>query len=65
MFHSRQGIMKSRDYKCPCGKTYLSYAALFTHIQRKHQGKVKFRILRHLEKYNNLKKLGKKGEDQL
>ena len=31
---------QSRDYKCPCGKTYLSYAALFTHIKQKHDGKV-------------------------
>lgn len=32
------GIKKapSRDYKCPCGKNYLSYAALFTHIKQKH-----------------------------
>jgi hypothetical protein len=33
---------KQRDYKCPCGKGYLSYAALFTHIKQKHQGKVTF-----------------------
>lgn len=32
--------IKPRDYKCPCGKTYLSYAALFTHIKQKHDGKV-------------------------
>lgn len=32
---------QSRDYKCPCGKTYLSYAALFTHVKQKHEGKVK------------------------
>ncbi len=31
---------QSRDFKCPCGKTYLSYAALFTHIKQKHDGKV-------------------------
>jgi hypothetical protein len=35
----------ARDYKCPCGKTYLSYAALFTHIKQKHQGKVKAVIM--------------------
>ena len=28
----------SRDYKCPCGKTYLSNAAIFTHIRQKHGG---------------------------
>ena len=30
----------SRDFKCPCGKSYLSYAAIFTHIKIKHNGKV-------------------------
>ena len=30
----------SRDYICPCGKSYLSYPALFTHIKQKHDGKV-------------------------
>ena len=29
-----------REYKCPCGKDYLSYPALFTHIKLKHNGKV-------------------------
>ena len=32
----------SRDYVCPCGKTYLSYPAIFTHIKLKHGGKVYF-----------------------
>lgn len=36
--------IKSRDYKCPCGKTYLSYAALFTHIKQKHDGQVRHSI---------------------
>ena len=31
---------KLRDFKCPCGKAYLSYPALFTHIKQKHNGKV-------------------------
>lgn len=31
---------ENRNYKCPCGKTYLSYPALFTHIKQKHDGKV-------------------------
>lgn len=31
-----------RDYGCPCGKTYLSYPALFTHIKYKHDGKVPY-----------------------
>lgn len=29
-----------RNFKCPCGKSYLSYPALFTHIKLKHNGKV-------------------------
>lgn len=28
-----------RDYRCGCGKTYLSYPALYTHIKTKHNGK--------------------------
>lgn len=28
-----------RDHKCGCGKTYLSYPALYTHIKTKHGGK--------------------------
>ena len=28
-----------RGYKCGCGKTYLSYPALYTHIKTKHDGK--------------------------
>ena len=27
-----------RDFVCPCGKSYLSYPALYTHIKNKHQG---------------------------
>jgi len=30
-----------RAYGCPCGKAYLSYPALFTHVKQKHDGKVK------------------------
>ena len=30
----------NRDYICPCGKSYLSYPALFTHIKQKHNGRV-------------------------
>jgi hypothetical protein len=46
--------LKTRDYKCPCGKTYLSYAALFTHIKQKHAGKVNMNLFSHLEQYQNL-----------
>lgn len=28
----------SRDYKCGCGRSYLSYPALYTHIKTKHGG---------------------------
>lgn len=28
-----------RDYICSCGKSYLSYPALYTHIKTKHDGK--------------------------
>lgn len=31
---------EGRDYFCPCGKSYLSYPALYTHIKTKHDGKV-------------------------
>jgi hypothetical protein len=27
-----------REFECACGKDYLSYAALFTHIKIKHSG---------------------------
>lgn len=30
----------NRDFICPCGKSYLSYPALFTHIKQKHNGRV-------------------------
>ena len=29
---------QGRDYVCGCGKRYLSYPALYTHIKTKHQG---------------------------
>lgn len=27
-----------RNYICGCGKSYLSYAALYTHAKTKHEG---------------------------
>lgn len=30
---------KNRDYVCGCGKSYLSYPALYTHLKQKHNGK--------------------------
>lgn len=41
------GSMKGREFICSCGKNYLSYAALFTHIKQKHDGKVHHPICRH------------------
>ena len=34
------GASGERAFGCPCGKTYLSYPALFTHVKQKHDGKV-------------------------
>jgi hypothetical protein len=28
--------LEVRDYKCKCGKEYLSYAAAYTHVKNKH-----------------------------
>jgi hypothetical protein len=27
---------KQKQFICPCGKSYFSYAALFTHVKQKH-----------------------------
>jgi hypothetical protein len=43
----------NRDYICPCGKSYLSYPALFTHIKIKHNGRVNIYSYRHLDKSLN------------
>lgn len=37
---------KNREFICACGKNYLSYAALFTHIKQKHDGKVLIYLFR-------------------
>ena len=29
---------QGRDFQCGCGKEYLSYPALYTHIKQKHAG---------------------------
>lgn len=44
----------SRDYICPCGKSYLSYPALFTHIKIKHNGRVFIFLSRRQVKLSNL-----------
>lgn len=33
---------EGRDFTCTCGKKYLSYPALYTHIKTKHNGKAEF-----------------------
>lgn len=43
------GNFKGREFICSCGKSYLSYAALFTHIKQKHEGKVLYFLFRHLD----------------
>ena len=30
--------LSDRNYKCGCGKMYLSYPALYTHVKQKHEG---------------------------
>jgi hypothetical protein len=29
---------EGRNYTCVCGKSYLSYPALYTHVKTKHNG---------------------------
>lgn len=33
---------ESRDFTCNCGKKYLSYAAVYTHVKQKHDLDKKF-----------------------
>lgn len=33
-----KGDSGDRNYTCGCGKSYLSYPALYTHIKTKHEG---------------------------
>lgn len=55
----------NRDYICPCGKSYLSYPALFTHIKQKHNGRVTYSLFRLQGKLLSLnQKMGKVEEDQ-
>jgi hypothetical protein len=28
----------NRDFVCKCGRSYLSYAAVYTHVKTKHSG---------------------------
>ena len=34
--------LMNRNYTCGCGKSYLSYPALYTHLKQKHNGKQPF-----------------------
>ena len=45
---------KNRDFICPCSKAYFSYAALFTHIKQKHEGKVGTILYSRQDKLSNL-----------
>lgn len=54
---------KSRDFACSCGKDYLSYAALFTHIKQKHAGVVNQLLFRLQDQFVGLAPRGKE-EDQ-
>ena len=44
---------KERLFICPCSKSYFSYAALFTHIKQKHDGKVLIYPYSHQEPSSN------------
>lgn len=33
---------ESRDFYCKCGKGYLSYAAVYTHVKNKHDSSKEF-----------------------
>lgn len=50
------GKQQSRDYKCACEKTYLSNAAVFTHIKQKHNGVVVDILCRRPAPYRNPKR---------
>lgn len=52
---------KNREFICACGKNYLSYAALFTHIKQKHDGKVLIYLFRHQAPSLVLDHKGKEG----
>lgn len=53
----------NRDYICPCGKSYLSYPALFTHIKTKHNGRV-FRVFMYRHQARLLSQLHRIVEEE-
>lgn len=42
-----------RNFSCNCGKSYLSYPALYTHVKTKHNGKPEFTKLAQYSKDEN------------
>lgn len=52
----------NRQFICACGKNYLSYAALFTHIKQKHEGKVNVAGPRPLDPSSGPVLRGKEGD---
>lgn len=54
-----------RDFGCPCGKTYLSYPALFTHVKQKHNGKVNLKITQPPGKLTKPKKEKPRGRPKI
>ena len=34
----KRNDLENRDFTCGCGKAYLSYPALYTHLKQKHKG---------------------------
>jgi hypothetical protein len=57
--------LKPRDYICACGKAYLSYPALFTHIKQKHDGSVSIFLFSPLVKLPSLAVSIQNEEDRL
>lgn len=40
----RRSDDENRNFVCPCGKSYFSYTALWTHTKQKHNGVVTYSI---------------------
>lgn len=62
MLNLEQEQEKERQFICACGKAYFSYAALFTHVKQKHDGKVNSPTFRRQDQSSNLS-LRTKEED--
>lgn len=67
---SKNNPEHERNFICGCGKTYLSYPALYTHIKNKHNGKApdgtllesQTKARRLKQSMNNLSQISKEGE---